>query len=58
MKDIGGPMSSIKPEQVLLVTIAGSALYNLKVPDSDVDYLVVYAIPIEVIASHTQPSNF
>ncbi|XP_013086342.2 uncharacterized protein LOC106070901 isoform X1 [Biomphalaria glabrata] len=53
MQEIGGPMAKIQPEQILLVTIAGSALYNLKVPDSDVDYLVVYALPTETLLSAT-----
>ncbi|KAH9500065.1 hypothetical protein Btru_076509 [Bulinus truncatus] len=53
MQEIGGPVASMKPEQIVLVTIAGSALYNLKVPGSDVDYLVVYVSPVETILSAT-----
>ena len=42
MSDIGGPLKKLKPEQILLVARAGSYMYNLSTPDSDVDYTIVY----------------
>ena len=43
MEQIGGPVAKLQPEQILLITQAGSYMYGLSTPTSDVDYLVVYA---------------
>lgn len=43
MEKIGGPVSDLDPAQVVLITQAGSFMYGLSTPTSDVDYLVIYA---------------
>ena len=48
MQKVGGPVSTMKPEQVILVAVAGSAMYNLNTPSSDIDYVVVYSTPVNV----------
>ncbi|XP_067686771.1 uncharacterized protein [Haliotis asinina] len=45
MDMIGGPVRKMEPSQILLVARAGSYMYGLSTPDSDVDYMVVYAEP-------------
>ncbi|CAL1546317.1 unnamed protein product [Lymnaea stagnalis] len=54
MQTVGGPVAKLKPCQILLVAVAGSAMYNMKTPDSDVDYLVVYTLPTESLLSATR----
>ncbi|XP_041355385.1 uncharacterized protein LOC121373009 [Gigantopelta aegis] len=51
MSDIGGPVSRMKPQQILLVARAGSWMYGLSTPDSDVDYMIIYAELPEVVFS-------
>ncbi|KAK3091443.1 hypothetical protein FSP39_019882 [Pinctada imbricata] len=51
MSDIGGPVSTFQPEQILLVARAGSYLYGLSTPTSDIDYLIVYKEPTKNILS-------
>lgn len=41
-------LSSILPRDVLVVARAGSHMYNLATPTSDVDYIIVYREPTEV----------
>merc|ERR1719239_1430310 len=53
LEKIGGPVLTFNPSDVLLVAVAGSAMYNLNTPESDVDYLVVYRKPTEEILSAT-----
>ena len=45
---IGGPLTNLKPEQIIMVTQAGSFMYGLSTPTSDVDYIVIYAEKTEV----------
>ena len=49
LKDIG--MSSIPPCDVLAVCEAGSRLYNLALPTSDTDYIVIYRHPTQQLIS-------
>ena len=49
MQEVGGPVSKLTPGQVLLVARAGSFMYGLSTPDSDVDYVVVYRDHTEVL---------
>ncbi|ESO91024.1 hypothetical protein LOTGIDRAFT_233515 [Lottia gigantea] len=42
METIGGPVIKLQPEQILLIARAGSHMYGLSTPDSDIDYVVVY----------------
>ena len=49
LSKVGGPVSSIEPKDVILATVAGSAMYNLATKGSDVDYLIVYKTPTEVV---------
>ncbi|XP_013417565.1 uncharacterized protein LOC106178780 isoform X2 [Lingula anatina] len=51
MKKIGGPVASMEPEQIVMIAQAGSYLYDLATPDSDVDYIIVYLTPTEKIIS-------
>lgn len=51
MSNIGGPMTKLSPDQVLLVARAGSFMYGVSLPDSDVDYIVVYSDRTEAILS-------
>ncbi|KAJ8311452.1 hypothetical protein KUTeg_010807 [Tegillarca granosa] len=48
MEEIGGPVGALKPEQIILITRAGSYMYGLNVASSDVDYIVIYAEYTEV----------
>lgn len=48
MQKIGKPVSKMLPENIIMIGRAGSFLYDLSTPDSDVDYIVVYAEPTEV----------
>ncbi|WAQ96464.1 hypothetical protein MAR_029154 [Mya arenaria] len=43
MSEIGGPVSKLDPSQIVLITQAGSYMYNLNTATSDVDFLVIYA---------------
>ncbi|KAK3764311.1 hypothetical protein RRG08_008793 [Elysia crispata] len=54
MQKVGGPVSSMKPEQIILVAVAGSAMYNLNTPTSDIDYVVVYSTPVDNLLSATK----
>ncbi|XP_076438937.1 uncharacterized protein LOC143277875 [Babylonia areolata] len=51
MAEIGGPLGRLAPEQVLLVARAGSWMYGLSTPDSDVDYVVIFRERTETILS-------
>jgi hypothetical protein len=48
MKDVGGRVSEMSPEQIILIARAGSHLYNLAKADSDTDYVVIYVEPLQV----------
>lgn len=48
METVGGPVTKMRPEQILLIARAGSHLYGLSTPDSDMDYMVIYAEPTQV----------
>ncbi|GFR82858.1 hypothetical protein ElyMa_002374400 [Elysia marginata] len=54
MQKVGGPVSSMKAEQIILVAVAGSAMYNLNTPTSDIDYVVVYSTPADTLLSATK----
>jgi hypothetical protein len=45
---IGGPLKDMDSSQIVMIAKAGSALYGLATPESDVDYIVIYAEPTEV----------
>ena len=45
---IGGPVTSMSTNDIIMIAVAGSAMYNLNTPESDVDYLVIYRIPTQV----------
>ncbi|VDI43296.1 Hypothetical predicted protein, partial [Mytilus galloprovincialis] len=49
MTEIGGPVNKMEPEQVILIARAGSHMYGLSTPESDVDYVVIYAEPTELV---------
>ena len=49
MESIG--VKGIDPAQVLVVAEAGSHLYNLSLPTSDTDYIVIYRHPTETLIS-------
>lgn len=49
LKDIG--MAGIPPCDVLAVCEAGSRLYNLALPTSDSDYIVIYRHPTQKLIS-------
>jgi hypothetical protein len=48
LEEIGGPVASLKPEQILMITRAGSYMYGLSTPTSDTDYVIIYAENTEV----------
>ena len=48
METIGGPLTNLEPEQIIMITQAGSFMYGLSTPTSDVDYIVIYAEKTEV----------
>ena len=48
MESIGGPVMKMAPESILLIARAGSYLYHLDTPTSDIDYVIIYAEPTEV----------
>ncbi|XP_005108346.1 uncharacterized protein LOC101861911 [Aplysia californica] len=50
---VGGPVAAMSPADVLMVAVAGSAMYNLNTPSSDIDYLVVYRVPTQTLLSST-----
>ena len=41
-------LSGVRPHQVIAVAEAGSHMYRLCTPTSDVDYIIVYKEPTEV----------
>ena len=43
MKRIGGQVSGMDAARILMVAQAGSFLYSLHTPQSDVDFVVIYA---------------
>ncbi len=49
LEKIGGVVSKMPPENIIMITQAGSYIYNLSMPSSDVDYIVVYKEPTEVL---------
>ena len=50
-------MAAISPRDVLMVCLAGSRLYNLALPTSDKDYIVVFRQPtVELLSSIVQKS--
>ena len=48
LAEVGESLPGIAAERVVLIARAGSSLYGLATPDSDVDYIVVYNEPTEV----------
>lgn len=54
MRTVGGPVSTMRPEQIILVAVAGSAMYNLNTPTSDIDYVVVYSTPVDILLKATK----
>lgn len=48
MQEIGGQVAKLQPEQIILIAQAGSHMYGLATPTSDVDFLVIYAEPCQV----------
>ncbi|KAK7095814.1 uncharacterized protein [Littorina saxatilis] len=58
MLEIGGPLTKLTPDQVLLVARAGSYMYGLSTPDSDTDYVVVYRDKTQsVLSACSRPSE-
>ncbi|KAL5019834.1 hypothetical protein ScPMuIL_002726 [Solemya velum] len=51
MQKIGGTVGSLSPDQILLIARAGSFMYGLSMPKSDIDYVIVYADKTENILS-------
>ena len=47
-------MSEMVPDQILMIAQAGSYLYGLNTPDSDTDYVVIYAEPTQVTVDNTE----
>ena len=54
MAEIGGPVNKLEPEQIILIARAGSHMYGLSTPESDVDYVVIYAEKSEVEFDYRQ----
>lgn len=48
MQEIGGQVAKLHPEQIILIAQAGSHMYGLATPTSDVDFLVIYSEPCQV----------
>ena len=48
-------LHGVEPEQVLVVCEAGSKLYNLSLPTSDSDYIIIFQHPTEAILSSLNP---
>ncbi|XP_064645366.1 uncharacterized protein LOC135498826 [Lineus longissimus] len=57
MRLIGGPLKDMDPSQIVMIAKAGSALYGLATPESDVDYIVVYAEPTEKLSTSCKYLN-
>lgn len=49
MQEIGGQVAKLQPEQIILIAQAGSHMYGLATPTSDVDFLVIYAEPSQKV---------
>lgn len=47
----GLKVTGIEPEQILVVCEAGSKLYNLALPTSDSDYIIIFQHPTNAILS-------
>ncbi|XP_045212796.2 uncharacterized protein LOC123563823 [Mercenaria mercenaria] len=43
LEEIGGQVAGLKPEQILMIARAGSYMYGLSTPTSDIDYVIIYA---------------
>ena len=52
MQKVGGVVAKMDPENILMIAQAGSFLYGLATPQSDVDYLVIYKEPTQVRNTH------
>lgn len=48
METIGGPLANLEPSQIVMITQAGSFMYGLSTPTSDIDYIIIYADKTEV----------
>ena len=48
LSSIGGEIANMDLSQILMITKAGSFLYDVQTPQSDVDYVIIYADPVEV----------
>ncbi|XP_052084005.1 uncharacterized protein LOC127721312 isoform X1 [Mytilus californianus] len=55
MAEIGGPVNKMEPEQIILIARAGSHMYGLSTPESDVDYVVIYAEKTETVLCACKP---
>ena len=49
---IGGVVSEMSPENIVMIARAGSYMYNLATPQSDIDYIIIYKEPTEVIPNN------
>ena len=45
-------MSEISPENIVMITRAGSYIYNLCTPESDIDYIIIYKETTKVPILH------
>ena len=50
LERIGDNVSTMAPEQIIMIAQAGSYLYGLATPESDVDFVVIYATPVQVFS--------
>ncbi len=50
LQKVGGVVSEMSPENIVMIARAGSYIYNLAMPQSDIDYIVIYKEPTEVSA--------
>ncbi|XP_048760797.2 uncharacterized protein LOC125669961 [Ostrea edulis] len=47
MQEIGGQVTKLQPQQIILIAQAGSHMYGLSTPTSDVDFVVIYSEPCQ-----------
>ena len=48
LEKVGGVIGGMSPENIVMMARAGSFIYNLSTPQSDIDYIIIYKDPTEV----------
>ena len=58
LEKIGGSVCEIPPENIVMVARAGSYIYNLSTPESDIDYIIIYKEATKVPTLYYKLASF